>query len=141
MSNADIVFQSYGRSCNQPEFYHTFYSIFMNKSSDIRAKFEHTNMQKQYGMLRGGILWLIMHARGMGDSKIKALGQSHCQANLNIHPALYDYWLDALMETISKHDPEYSFELEQTWRTTLAPSIDMIKSMYHCNKAQQSAAL
>lgn len=135
MTNADIVFQSYGRSCTQPEFYDTFYSIFMNKSPAIRAKFVNTNMQTQYGLLRGGILWLIMHARGMGDSKIKALGNSHCQHALDIHPALYDLWVDALMEALSKHDSEFTPELELTWRQTLKPSIDIIKSMYFVEEA------
>src|SRR5690349_21499102 len=77
MNDVDLVFQSYGRSCNQPPFYQTFYDIFMGKSADIRATFVNTEMIVQHGLLRGGIMWLIMHARGMFDSKIRALGKSH----------------------------------------------------------------
>lgn len=134
MTNPDLVFQSYGRSCNQSGFYDTFYSIFMNKSPAIRAKFLNTDMRAQHGLLRGGIMWLIMHARGMSDSKIRALGRSHSQAQMDIHPALYDLWVDALMETLHKHDPQFDAQLEAIWRQTLKPSIEIIKSMYHDEK-------
>lgn len=130
MTNADIVFQSYGRSCNKPAFYDTFYNIFMGKSPAVRAMFVHTNMEKQHGLLRGGILWLIMHARGMSDSKIHALGKSHSREHLNVHPSFYAIWLDALMESLSAHDPQFSPELENIWRKTLQPSIDLIISHY-----------
>lgn len=130
MSNEDLVFQSYGRSCNSPAFYQTFYDIFMSKSEDIRSMFVNTEMSAQHGLLRGGIMWLIMHARGMSDTKIRALGKSHSRGQLNINPSHYTLWLDALMESLQKHDPEFDFQLEQAWRITLQPSINVIISMY-----------
>lgn len=130
MSNEDLVFQSYGRSCNSPAFYQTFYDIFMSKSEDIRAMFVNTSMPAQHGLLRGGIMWLIMHARGMSDTKIRALGKSHSRGQLNIHPSHYALWLDALIESLEKHDPEFNYSLAQAWRITLQPSINLISSMY-----------
>ncbi|MFL0806119.1 MAG: globin [Oceanobacter sp.] len=130
MSDADKVFQSYGRSCNNMVFFEDFYSIFMAKSPDILNMFANTNMDAQRALLRSGILWLVMHARGMPDTKIKALGESHSRKNMNINPAYYSLWLDALLETLSRHDPEFTPELEQTWRRTLQPSIDIIAGMY-----------
>lgn len=102
----------------------------MQKSPAVRAMFVNTNMQKQHGLLRGGILWLIMHARGMSDTKLQALGKSHSQHGLNVHPSFYALWLDALMESVALHDPEFSAELELIWRKTLQPSIDVIVSFY-----------
>lgn len=130
MSDADLVFQSYGRCCNSPVFFEDFYSAFMGKSADIRAMFVNTDMSAQRGLLRGGIMWLIMHARGMSDSKIRALGESHSRKQMNINPMYYGFWLDALMETVEKHDPEFSAELEKIWRNTLRPGIEIIQSMY-----------
>ncbi|WP_221799348.1 globin [Oceanobacter mangrovi] len=131
MSNdADMVFQSYGRSCNNIVFFEDFYNIFMTKSKDVRDMFKDTNMEAQRALLRSGILWLVMHARGMPDTKIRALGESHSRGRMNINPTYYNLWLDALMETLARHDPKFSKELEQTWRRTLGPSIDLIKSMY-----------
>lgn len=130
MSDADLVFQSYGRSCNNPTFYEDFYNNFMKKSPDIRAMFVNTNMDAQRALLRGGIMWLVMHARGMSDSKIRALGESHSRGKLNVNPAFYSMWLDALMETLARHDPEFTPALEQSWRSALRPAIEQIQSMY-----------
>lgn len=130
MSDADKVFQSYGRSCNNPAFYEDFYNNFMSKSPEIRAMFVNTNMESQRALLRGGIMWLVMHARGMSDAKIRALGESHSRHKLNINPMYYSMWLDALLETIRKHDPQYDTGIEQSWRNALRPAIELIQSMY-----------
>lgn len=130
MGNADLVFQSYGRSCSNPAFFETFYSIFMGKSPAIRAMFVDTDMSAQRSLLRGGVMWLVMHARGMSDSKIRALGESHSRARMDIHPSFYPLWLDALIETLSIYDPQFSPQLENIWRITLKPSIDLIISFY-----------
>lgn len=129
-NDADIVFQSYGRSCNNIIFFEDFYDIFMSKSQDVRDMFVNTNMEAQRALLRSGILWLVMRARGMPDTKIRALGESHSRSKMNINPSFYGLWLDALMETLYRHDPEFSPEMEKIWRRTLSPSIDLIKSMY-----------
>lgn len=130
MSNAELVFQSYGRACSALSFFEDFYLIFMNKAPEVRAHFTETDMPAQRHLLRSGILWLIMHARGMSDSKIKALGKSHSKAEMNINPLLYHFWMDALMETLGKHDKEFDDRLEKIWRNTLQPSIDIIKNMH-----------
>ena len=130
MSDADKVFQSYGRSCNNMVFFEDFYGIFMSKSPDVLNMFANTDMDAQRALLRSGILWLVMHARGMPDTKIRALGESHSRKNMDVKPAYYRVWLDALMETLARHDPEFTPELEQVWRRTLQPSIDMIAGMY-----------
>lgn len=130
MSDADIVFQSYGRSCSKTEFFQDFYATFINKSPVIARTFVNTNMATQQALLRSGILWLVMHARGMPDTKIRALGESHSKKKMNIDPALYSFWLDSLIETLRRHDPKFSPELEQAWRRVLMPSIQKIQSMY-----------
>jgi hemoglobin-like flavoprotein len=130
MSDADLVFQSYGRSCSKAVFFEDFYSIFINKSSDVSAMFANTNMEAQRALLRSGILWLVMHARGLPDTKIRALGESHSKKKMNVKPMYYSMWMDALMETLARHDPKWTPELEQVWRRTLRPSVELIQSMY-----------
>ncbi len=130
MSDADKAFQSYGRCCNQPLFFETFYSCFMGKSDEVRKQFVDTDMKSQHSLLRGGIMWLLMHARGMSDSKLQDLGKSHNRHGYSIAPHLYDLWLDALMEAVQKHDVEYTPELEMAWRKSITPGINKIRSMY-----------
>ena len=131
MINADAVFQSYGRSCDKPVFFEDFYNTLLGKSPDVRALFANTDMASLRALVRGGVLWLIMHARGMPDTKIRMLGESHSKKRMNINPIYYSLWLDSLIETLYKHDPEFSRELEECWRDTLRPSIDIISSMYN----------
>ncbi len=130
MTNSELVFQSYGRACHKPAFFEDFYTIFMGKSDDVRSMFKDTNMETQRGLLRSGILCLVMHARGMPDTKIRALGDSHSKANMDIKPEYYSVWVEALMETLYRHDTEFSFELEATWREVIRPSIEIIQNMY-----------
>lgn len=130
MFDADAVFQSYGRACNSPHFFEDFYAIFMAKSPDVRAMFENTNMESQRGLLRSGIMNLVLCARGMPDTKIRALGESHSKKNMNINPALYSFWLDALMESLHKHDEEFNSTLEVSWRNALLPSIEIMTASY-----------
>ncbi len=92
--------------------------------------FVDTDMPSQRHLLRNGIMQLILFSRGLPDSKLKALGASHSRHGYNIKPHLYSTWLDALLETLNKHDKQYSPEVENAWRHTLTPGIDLIKSAY-----------
>lgn len=130
MNDAEQVFQSYGRSCKTEDFFEDFYRNFLDKSPVIRDMFKNTDMSAQRALLRSGVLWLIMHARGMPDTKIRALGESHNRHHYNVHPEYYALWLDALIETLQWHDPAFSVELEMTWRRVLQPMIDRIAGMY-----------
>lgn len=130
MNNTDLVFQSYGRCCNRDEFFIDFYDAFMGSSPDIKNRFIDTDMAAQRHLLRNGIMQLIMYARGMSDRKLRSLGESHNRSHYNIKPEWYSLWLDALMKTVRRHDPEYSRELEAAWREVLAPGIDLIRGAY-----------
>ena len=116
--DSDSVFQSYGRVCNKDRFFVDFYDHFMSSSDAIRAQFVDTDMQ------------LVLHARGMPDTKLRALGKSHDRTGYNIKPEWYGLWLDALMRTLRKHDPEFSDELEASWRRAIEPGVRLIKEAY-----------
>ncbi len=130
MNKTDLVFQSYGRCCNRDEFFVDFYDHFMSSSEDIKKRFVNTDMTSQRHLLRNGVLQLILAARGMPDRKLKALGESHSRANYNIQPEWDSLWLDALMKTVRRHDPEYTKDLETAWREVLKPGIDLIRGAY-----------
>ena len=102
MNSADIVMQSYGRCCASNGFFDTFYLHFLTCSAEVRAKFADTDMTAQKQLLRHGILNLVMHARGMPDTKLRALGCSHARGGLDIRPELYSLWLDALLKAMSE---------------------------------------
>ena len=130
MKPTDRVMQSYGRCCANPAFFDSFYRHFLDSSPEIRAKFANTDMPAQKQLLRQGILNLVMHARGMPDTKLRALGESHSRQHLDIRPELYDLWLDALLLTISEHDKECDADVRQAWREVLNKGIAVIKAGY-----------
>ena len=124
------VMQSYGRCCASLGFFDDFYQRFLASSPVIRAKFAATDMLAQKHLLRAGILNLVLHARGMSDSKLRALGQSHSREGFDIRPELYDLWLDALLQTVAEHDREVRAEDLTAWREVLGKGIALIKSCY-----------
>ena len=130
MSPTDLVMQSYGRCCASPDFFDSFYRHFLASSPLIREKFVDTDMSAQKLLLRQGILNLVMHARGMPDTKLRALGESHSRGRLDIRPELYDLWLDALLLTVSGHDKQFNESIRSAWREVLNKGISVIKAGY-----------
>jgi len=126
----DIVFDSFGRCCNQDEFFSDFYDRFMGSSKAIRAKFSHTDIKRQRYLLRDGILQLILYARGMPDNRLQALGRSHSRSGHNVPPEWYDLWVNALIETLSEHDPYFDARMEAAWHRVIGPGLALMKSAY-----------
>lgn len=130
MRPADRVMQSYGRCCASDTFFDDFYQCFLSSSPEIREKFAKTDMAAQKQLLRAGILNLVLCARGMPDTKLKALGHSHSRKGLDIRPELYGLWVEALIRTVRQHDRKAT-ELDQdAWREILNQGINVIKSHY-----------
>lgn len=130
MNATDRVMQSYGRCCASSGFFDTFYKLFLASSPMIRAKFANTDMAAQKHLLRHGILNLVMYARGMPDTKLRALGASHSRKGFDIRPEYYDLWVDALLSTISEHDKQADDGVRAAWREVLTKGINVIKSHY-----------
>ncbi|GAA5443002.1 hypothetical protein Misp06_01178 [Microbulbifer sp. NBRC 101763] len=129
-SDSDIVFQSYGRCCNNEQFFVDFYDRFMGSSADIRNLFANTDMKAQRHLLRNGIMQLVLYSRGMSDTKLRALGKSHDRDGYNIRPEWYRLWLDALIATLRQHDNDFSPEVEAAWNRAITPGIDIIRQAY-----------
>ena len=130
MIPANRVMQSYGRCCASPAFFDTFYQHFLASSPAIREKFVRTDMAAQKHLLRAGILNLVLYARGMSDTKLRALGASHSREGFDIRPELYDLWLDSLLLAVKEHDSAATQEDLIAWREVLSKGINVIKSFY-----------
>ena len=52
---------------------------------------------------------------------VEEIGESHNRRGHDIRPELYELWLDALCESVKKHDSEYTGELESMWREAMRP--------------------
>lgn len=118
------VTQSYYRCRRSEDFLDSFYSLFLAKSPAIASMFANTDFKLQKLMLRQSLLEMICFARGMDGTseEIERLSAKHRQ--LDVPPEMYSMWLDSLCEAVSKHDPEFTQNLEMRWRETMSPTIE-----------------
>lgn len=126
------VQESFGRCGLNPDFLDTFYKYFLATSPEISALFKNTDFKKQKKVLQMSLSMLITYAQGTGvvDGYMQQLAEKHSKQNLNIEPRHYTTWLNSLMLAVKKHDPKFSPELEQAWRTCLSKGINTIIAKY-----------
>jgi hemoglobin-like flavoprotein len=124
-SPVDQVIASYHRARRSNELFDTFYDLFLGKSPDIPPMFVRTDFTHQKLMLRQSLLEMMIFAQTNAGQEIDRLAERHRE--LNVKPHQYDLWLDALCETLARHDPQFSPELERLWRDAMRPGIDVMR--------------
>lgn len=121
----DQVVASYHRARQSGQLFDTFYQLFLGKSPEIPPMFARTDFPHQKMMLRESILEMLVFAQtGSGREEIKRLAERHRQ--LNVKPAHYDLWLDALCEALAKHDSEFNSTLDGMWRDAMKRGIELM---------------
>ena len=122
------VIASYHRARETRHLFDTFYRILLGKSPDIPPMFARTDFPHQKLMLRESILEMLVFAQtGSGQAEIQRLGERHRQ--LHVTRMHYELWLDALCEALAVHDSEFSPELEQLWRVSMAKGIGLMSDI------------
>ena len=120
------VTESYYRCRNNGQFLDTFYEFLLAKSPEIASMFSQTDFKIQKLVLRQSLLEMICFDRGIPGThqEIERLGHRHRE--LGVTAEMFVMWVDALCETVKRHDPEYTADLEQHWRQAMRTSIDKI---------------
>jgi hemoglobin-like flavoprotein len=121
---------SYSRCLESPDFLGSFYQEFFKTCPDARALFSHTDFDRQTRLLQHAIGLLIAFPNEPvdGPSVLDRLAAKHGPKGLNIQPSWYPLFLDSLVRTVARHDPEFSTEIAQAWQDALTPGIDyMVK--------------
>lgn len=119
---------SYERiSENSDEFFDAFYKSFLGKSKEIDQLFTNVDMEKQKIVLRESLVYMISFysTKVAGDYLIE-LADLH-QNKLKITPSMYQEWLDALIEALTKVDKIFNKDVELAWRITLSPGIEFMQ--------------
>jgi hemoglobin-like flavoprotein len=134
VDQTEVFIASLKRCLAQPEFLLNFYAIFMDSSKEIRQKFAHTDFKRQTRVLAESLWVISVAAQGPRTSPawgdLPQIAARHSRNDLDIRPGLYDNWLDCLVEAARKHDVEFSPEIEDAWRKTLAAGIEYMRSKY-----------
>ena len=121
----DQVVASYHRARQSGQFFDTFYDLFLDKSPEIPPMFAHTDFPHQKLMLRESILEMLLFAQTLSNrDEIERLAERHRE--LQVKAVYYELWLDALCETLARHDPKFTPELEQQWRAAMRPGIEVM---------------
>jgi hemoglobin-like flavoprotein len=112
-------------------FFDAFYSEFVNSSPEVATKFRGTDMVRQREMLRVSLDHMVYFAIDKEEtSEIARVAKVHSQAQTDIPEYLYELWLESLLKTVSKFDPQYSPVIESAWREALGPAIGYMQGHY-----------
>lgn len=112
-------------------FFDTFYAHFINASPVVAEKFSHTDMARQREMLQVSLDHMVYFAIDREEtSEIAKVADAHGQSKADIPAQLYELWLDSLLATVARFDPDYDADIEAAWREALAPAIEYMKGHY-----------
>ncbi|MGJ7462246.1 globin [Halomonas sp. MA07-2] len=105
-------------------FFAAFYERFLAASPEVAVKFRHTDMARQRAMLKKSFYHLLaFYASSHADYYLQEVAVSHSRAQLDIAPALYDLWLETLIDTVRAYDDQFDDEVELAWRLVMTPGI------------------
>lgn len=123
---------SYDRCCKSPDFLQTFYRNFLTACPEAAPHFAQTNFEQQTKLLRHAIgLLLIFPKQPTREPTLLArVAERHSRRDLNIDPALYRPFIDALITTVKQFDGECTPAVEAAWRETVAPGVAYMKSKH-----------
>jgi len=125
---------SLNRCLRAPEFLRQFYDLFMASSDEVRAKLQNMDFPRQARVLADSLYMMAIAAQAERDSlawdEMARLAKRHGDADLRIRPGLYDLWMDCLLKAASRHDPEFTPEIEAAWRETLSVGLEYMRASH-----------
>lgn len=114
-----------------PAFLESFYERFVASSEEVRERFRGTDMKRQVRVLEDSLYVVANAVQGEENSlargALPALAARHGRQGLDIPPALYDLWIECLVETARAHDPQFAPAVEAAWRETLTFGADYMR--------------
>ncbi len=113
-------------------FLTNFYVEFMGSNPEIKDRFRFTKIEQQVRMLDESLRVTCDAITGgpEGLARLKELGKTHDKFHHNARPEWYANWINALVDSASHSDPEWSENLETVWRKMLSFITQRMSSMY-----------
>lgn len=129
MIDIDDVFNSSFERINRrlDSFFEAFYVEFVGQSDDIKDRFSGVDMQRQKEMLEVSFNYLVsFYATKQASHYLIDMAKRH-NTSYAVSIDMYDIWVDALLLTVKKMDPEYEKGVDLAWRVVIAPGIEFMK--------------
>ena len=133
-SKSEIFRASLRRCLTDNAFLRAFYELFMASSPEVREKFKDTDFPRQARVLADSLYLMAAASESKENAiawkELDRLGEAHSRQGLDVRPDLYAGWLECLVGAARQYDAEFSPEIEEAWRTSLAPGIERLRSRY-----------
>jgi hypothetical protein len=71
-----------------------------------------------------------VYLNGEPSNVLKGVARRQSRGERDIEPRLYEYFLEALLQTVRQYDPKCSEDVEEAWKTVLRPGLEYMKRMY-----------
>ncbi len=123
---------SYQRCCKFDEFIPSFYQNLFDASAEAKALFAKTDFKVQTPLIKHAIGLLLLfpnHTNGQTPI-LQRTAHRHGKGDIDVPPALYPLWVEALMKAAQKYDTSFDARIEQAWREVMAPGISYMISQY-----------
>jgi len=123
--------RSRGNAVNGVPFRDAFLDNLMRSSPEVAQKMVHGDLEA----FRASLMLSIDHlARSYVSSEPSAILQGaarrQSRGERDIEPHLYEFFLQALLQTLQQYDPQYNEEVGKAWEVVLRPGLEYMKRMY-----------
>jgi hypothetical protein len=131
----EIFTDSYQRVLSQTvagkDFFASFYQVFIGTSAEVADKFRNVDMSRQQEHLRKSLDHMVYFSIDReANDELMRIAKIHGKTGNDIRPALYETWLDSLLQTVRRYDPEFCDEVEIAWNVVLAPGVRYMQLQY-----------
>jgi hemoglobin-like flavoprotein len=123
---------SYERCCADPDFFRAFYNDFFARCPEAKPRFAATDFERQNKLLRHAFSLLLIFPTQLRTEAnvLSRVAERHSRRDLDIPLALYGPFLESVIATVARCDPEFSPAVERAWRGTLAPGVAYMQAKY-----------
>lgn len=123
---------SYDRCCTATHFFEDFYRNFFTRCPPARPMFAHTDFERQHKLLRHafGLLLNFPQQRAGEPTILTRVAERHGRRDLGVDPALYQPFIEALIDTVRDCDPDFTHAVEDAWRRTVHRGVAYMQAKY-----------
>lgn len=129
----DAVYHSYARCRLNDTVIDDFYRHFFSGTPQAAEKFKNTDMEMQKRLLDHAIRHMVLffdNPSVITVAKMMTIAKSHAKSAMNIEPALYSGWREALLRALADNDPHFDPELAEQWHEVIDHTITTLIALY-----------
>lgn len=128
MSTVSSFDDQLSRALSQPDFFDTFYQIFLAKDPAIRESFKDTDMETQKQKLAQALpRFLQLSTEGVNPTEASQARAEHQQRHRHFSGKHYLAWMESVCETFDQHLPELSDDHHHELRQRLKKGLEIIR--------------